>query len=134
MILGKNIVCGSINQDDSKFDKEPGELSAAIAVVALSMTLVHKTKTWSRPIINDIIELGNELYEESKRVFADEFDPWEDKIDIDKVKKDFNIGWLNVNFELRLRSQSGIFDSKNSVVPNLRKCMYNKLYSVSYIT
>lgn len=88
------------------------------------MTLLHKTKTWSRPIIDDIIELGNELYEESKFYMVDEFDPWEDKINLDKVKKDFNIGLIKANFELRLTTQSGIFDSKRSPVPCLRKCKY----------
>lgn len=120
--IGKSIVCGSITQENPKFGKEPSELSAPIAVIALAMTLLHKTKTWSRPVIDDIIELGNELYEESKAYMVDEFDPWEDKIDLDKVKKDFSIGLIKANFDLRLTTQSGIFNSKRSPVPCLRKC------------
>lgn len=92
------------------------------------MTLLHKTKTWSRPIVDEILELGNELYEESKGVISDQFDSWEDKIDLEKVKKDFNIGLVKANFELRLTSQTGIFDSKNSVIPNIRKCKLNDFH------
>lgn len=123
MLLGKRIVRGGFNQEHPKYGKKPNELSSTIAVVALSMTLLHKTKTWSPPIIDEILELGNELYEESKLYIADEFDPWEDKIDLEKIKKDFSLGSTKVNFELRLTTQSGIFDAKNSAVPNLRKCI-----------
>lgn len=122
--LGKKIVRGSITQEDPKFGKQPSELSGTTAVIALTMTLLHKTETWSKSIINDIIELGNELYEESKASLRGEFDPWEDKIDLETIKKDFNIGLLKMNFELRLTTQSGIMDSKRPAVPNLRKCRY----------
>lgn len=85
------------------------------------MTLLHKTNTWSKPIIDEIIELGNELYEASKMSLRGEFDPWQDRIDLENIKKDFNVGLIRANFELRLTTQSGIFDSKHSAVPNLRK-------------
>lgn len=93
-------------------------MSSTIAVIALAMTLVHKTYTWSKPIINDIIELGNELYEET---IGSMDDPWAEKIELENIKTDFNIGLIKANFEVRLTTKSGILDSKVTAVPNLRK-------------
>lgn len=33
-------------------------MSAPIAIVALTMSLIHKPENWSRPIIDDIVTLG----------------------------------------------------------------------------
>ncbi|CAH1118614.1 unnamed protein product [Phaedon cochleariae] len=118
---GKSIVRGTISQEDPKFAKEPNTMSVPIAIIALTMTCLHKTRTWSKPIVDDIVELGAVLYEDSVRELGYDFDPWQDKLDIYKVKKDYQIGVLEANCELRLLDQRGIIDTKDPTVLNLRQ-------------
>lgn len=59
VVPGKSIIRGSINQEDGRFGKAPNAMSAPIAVVALTMSLVHKPENWTKPIVDDIIVLGS---------------------------------------------------------------------------
>ncbi|KAJ8954144.1 hypothetical protein NQ318_005738 [Aromia moschata] len=121
VIPGKCIVRGTISQEDPKFEKEPNVLSAPVAVIALTMSLVHKADTWSRPIVDEIIEIGAELYEESKVAAGFDFNPWEQKMDVSMVKNDYMVGVLKANCELRTMDQKGIIDIKDPEILNLRQ-------------
>ncbi|XP_074039685.1 uncharacterized protein [Leptinotarsa decemlineata] len=121
VIPGKCILKGTISQDDPKFGKEPGVMSSPIAFIALTMTLLHKTNTWSKLMIDNIIEVGADLYDESIDNLGYDFNPWEEKLDIYRVNNDYKIGVLKANCELRTTDQKGIIDSKEYSVLNLRR-------------
>lgn len=118
--LGKTIVRGSINQDDPKFGKHPSALSLPIAFIALTMTLIHKTQIWSKPILDDIIEIGNELYDISVDSLGFDFNPWEDKLNVCQVKHDFFVGVLRANLEVRTMDQKGVIEPPDPCTFNLR--------------
>ncbi|XP_019769617.1 uncharacterized protein LOC109544047 isoform X1 [Dendroctonus ponderosae] len=123
VIPGKSIIRGTITQEDPKFGKGPNTMSAPIAVVALTMSLIHKPENWSRPIIDDIVTLGAELYEDSVNDLGFDFNPWEDTLDVYRVKHDFKLGVVKANCELRQTDQKGYIDCKESDMQNLRQGM-----------
>lgn len=118
---GKRVLRGTVSQDDEKFDKGKNVLCAPIAIVALTMTLIHKCATWSGPILDEIVTVGDELYNASLDSLGFKFNPWERKLDIELVQNDFKIGVLKANFELRHTDQRGIIDIKSSHMRNLRQ-------------
>ncbi|XP_056633874.1 uncharacterized protein LOC130443328 [Diorhabda sublineata] len=118
---GKSIVRGSIHQDDPKFDRMKNSMSAPIAIVALTMTLIHKTNTWSKPIIDEIIEIGSELYDDSVETLGYDFNQWEDKLVIENVNTHYNIGVLKASCEIRMSDVKGIIDIKDPNTFNLRQ-------------
>ncbi|XP_023310426.1 uncharacterized protein LOC111691585 [Anoplophora glabripennis] len=121
VVAGKCIVRGNFSVVDPKFNVSPFLLSAPIAVIALTMSLVHKPNTWSRPMVDDILQLGVELSEESIHDLGYEFNPWEDFLDISRIKNDYSIGVLKANCEFRSRDQKGIIDGKDKYSINLRQ-------------
>ncbi|XP_050312068.1 uncharacterized protein LOC126747451 [Anthonomus grandis grandis] len=123
VLPGKKIIRGSISQEDPRFGKGPNVMSAPIAVVALTMSLIHKPETWARPIIDDIVVLGSELYEDSVNELGFDFNPWEDTLDIYRVKRDYKLGVVKANCELRPTDQRGYIDNKESGMQNLRQGM-----------
>ncbi|CAH1989161.1 unnamed protein product [Acanthoscelides obtectus] len=118
---GKTIVRGTISQEDPKFGKGQYVMSAPIAFVALTMSLIHNASVWSKPIIDDIIELGHELYEESLLTLDYDYNPWEGVMDVHMVNNDYTIGVLKANCELRNTIQKGIIDAKRENILNLRQ-------------
>ncbi|KAG5865092.1 hypothetical protein JTB14_025599, partial [Gonioctena quinquepunctata] len=118
---GKSIVRGTLSQDDPKFGKNSGVMSSPIAIIALTMSLLHKTNSWSKPIIDNILEIGEELYEDSLDSLGYDFNPWEDKLDIHRVKNDYKIGMLKANCELRFTERTGLLDTKDPTSLNLRQ-------------
>nr|CAH7728598.1 unnamed protein product [Callosobruchus chinensis] len=118
---GKTIVRGTISQEDPKFGKGQYVMSAPIAFIALTMSLVHNASVWSKPIIDDIIELGAELYEESLLTLEYDYNPWEEVMDVHRVNNDYTIGVLKANCELRNTIQKGIIDAKSGQIQNLRQ-------------
>lgn len=96
-------------------------MSGPIAIVALTMSLIHKPNTWSKPLVDDILRLGAELSDESVNELGYEFNPWEDVLDVLKVKNDYRIGVLKANCEFRNRDQKGVIDTKDPHVLNLRQ-------------
>lgn len=123
VIPGKCVLRATINQNDQRFKKE-GEnvLSAPIAVVALTITLIHKVQNWSTPLLDEIIELGNDLYEATVDELGYDYNPWEQQMSLTMVKNDFKIGVFKVSCELRHADQKGIIDIKASThTLNLRQ-------------
>lgn len=118
---GKRVLRGTMNQDDEKFGKGENVLCAPIAIVALTMTLIHKCANWSTPIIDEILTVGNELYNSSLDTLGFGFNPWEQQLLPELVQNDFYVGVVKANFELRHTDQRGVIDIKSSHVPNLRQ-------------
>lgn len=106
---------------DPKFAQNSAFLSAPIAIIALTMSLIHKPNTWSKPLVDDILQLGSDLSDESINELGYDFNPWEDALDISKVKNDYNIGILKANCEFRNKDQKGVIDGKDKYVLNLRQ-------------
>ncbi|KAL1502116.1 hypothetical protein ABEB36_007308 [Hypothenemus hampei] len=123
ILPGKSIIRGTINQEDPRFGKGFNTLSAPIAIVALTMSLIHKPENWSRPVIDEIVTLGAELYENSVNELGFDFNPWEDKLDIYRVKRDFKLGIVKANCEIRHMDQRGYIDVKDAEMQNLRQGM-----------
>lgn len=127
---GIAILRGSMEINSEKFETTiPNDISAPIAFIALTMPFVHKVSTWSKPIVDEILMLGYELYVDSINDLGFDFNPWEDKMDIYKVKTIFNIGVVKVSAELRETEQHGVIDSKDE--SNLRN---GKFYSIGDLT
>lgn len=122
VIPGKCVLRATINQNDKKFKRE-GEnvLCAPIAVVALATTLIHKVQNWSTPLLDEIIEVGNELYEATMDELGFDFNPWEQGLTVNMVKNDFKLGVFKTSCELRHADQKGIIDIKASQTQNLRQ-------------
>lgn len=122
VIPGKCVLRATINQNDPKFKKEGNNiLCAPIAVVALTMTLIHKVQNWSTPLLDEIIQLGNDLYEATADELGFEYNPWEQEMTLNMVKNDFKIGVFKASCELRHADQRGIIDIKASHTQNLRQ-------------
>ncbi|XP_030747483.1 uncharacterized protein LOC115875982 isoform X2 [Sitophilus oryzae] len=121
VVPGKLIIRGTISQEDPRFGKGPNVMSAPIAIVALTMSIIHKPENWSRPIVDEIVILGSELYEDSVNELGFDFNPWQDSLDIYKVRNDFKLGVINVSCEFRNTDQKGYIDGKHSGSKNLRE-------------
>lgn len=120
---GKRVLRGTISQDEEKFGKGKNALCAPIAIVALTMTLIHKCAKWSTPIIDEIITVGDELYTTSLDSLGFGFNPWEQNLTPELVQNDYYVGVVKANFELRHTDQRGFIDIKSSHIPNLRQGM-----------
>jgi hypothetical protein len=118
---GKNILRGEVKLDCTKYDRGVHIHSAAIAFVALALSLNKEPDTWTKIIINEILTVGEELYNDTIDKLGTKFNPWADKLDICRVNTDFMIGRLKVNTAIRFTEQRGIVDVKNSKTPNLRQ-------------
>lgn len=121
---GKKVLSGSISQNDRQFDKPKGVLSAPVAVVALTFTLVHQCTTWTKPIVDEILVNGNELYDKSVESMGYAYNPWTQQLTLELVKNDYKVGKLKANCELRKTDQRGIIDIKDSPILNLRQGMH----------
>lgn len=122
VIPGKCVLRATINQDDEKFKREgKNVLCAPIAMVALTMTLIHKVQNWSTPLLDEIIEVGNELYDVTADELGFEYNPWEQEMTLNLVKNDFKVGVFKASCELRNADQRGIIDCKASHTQNLRQ-------------
>lgn len=117
---GKCILRGAISQEDPKFGRGRNVQCAPIAIMALSMTLVHKTDQWTKPIVEEIVTLGDELYVASLDSLGFAFNPWEQGMSAELVNKDYKVGVLRANCELRNADQRGIIDIKHPKITNLR--------------
>ncbi|XP_044763345.1 uncharacterized protein LOC123320203 [Coccinella septempunctata] len=121
VIPGKTILRGSYSQDDPKFGKGENVLSAPVAYIALTMSLIHKPETWSKPIVDEVISVADELFEHTVCETGPGFNPWEDAMDPYTVAKDYRVGVLQANLQIRNTDQTGILDIRDTVVLNLRQ-------------
>lgn len=64
---------------------------------------------------------GSELYEDSVNDLGFDFNPWEDTLDVYRVKHDFKLGVVKANCELRQTDQKGYIDCKDCDMQNLRQ-------------
>ncbi|GJQ78158.1 hypothetical protein Trydic_g2490 [Trypoxylus dichotomus] len=123
VLPGKCIVRGSISQENPMFGRRWNAQLAPMAYVALAMTLVHRCIFWTKPIIDEIIKIGDQLYGTTLDNLGFEFNPWEETLTLDDTPNTFKIGALNVDCELRPNDQRGIINVKNSNVLNLREAL-----------
>ncbi|XP_044260521.1 uncharacterized protein LOC123008654 [Tribolium madens] len=121
VMAGKSILRGDVKLDCTKFDRGVHINSAAIAFVALALSLSKDPETWTKIIIREILTVGEELHNDSIDRLEGKFDPWKDRLGVRQVKTDFSIGRLKVNCALRFTEQKGIVDVKNTKTPNLRQ-------------
>lgn len=121
VIPGKTILRGSMAQDDPRFGKGENVLGAPIAYVALTMSLIHKPDTWSKPIVDEVLCVGDELFGLTCKEAGPDFNPWEDSVNPHSVVKDYRVGVLQANLQIRNNDQSGILDIRDTVVLNLRQ-------------
>lgn len=121
VVPGKHIVRGSLNQEDHRFGRGQNVQSAAVALVALAMSLIHRSCNWTKPIVDEIVTIGDETYARALETLGFSFDPWEQIMTIDIVPPDFTIGGLKINCELRETTQRGIVDIKDPKTSNIRQ-------------
>lgn len=100
--------------------------------MALSMTLVHKTDQWTKPIVDEIVTLGDELYVASLDSLGFAFNPWEQGMSAELVNKDYMVGVLRANCELRSADQRGIVDIKHPKITNLRAGLRSLKHELYY--
>lgn len=119
---GKTIVRGTISQESPVFGRKLNAQFAPIAFVALAMTLVHRCMFWTKPIIDEIVTIGDRLYASTLDDLGYEFNPWEQELTLDLTPTTFKIGTVKVDCELRPYDQTGIVNIKNSSqTSNLRQ-------------
>ena len=118
---GKTIVRGTLAQDHKRFGRKPNAQSAPMAFVALGMALVHKCMFWTKPIVDEIVMAGDKLYEDALDMLGFSFNPWEEELSVDLVPRDFKLGSLKVNCEVRPYDQEGILFTRHSKTLNLRQ-------------
>ncbi|RZC38818.1 uncharacterized protein BDFB_004743, partial [Asbolus verrucosus] len=121
VMAGKHILRGTSKLDCTKFDRGVHLHSSAIAFAALAVSLAMEPDTWTRMLINEILEIGEELYSDTIERLSSKFNAWEDRLDIYRLNTDFKVGSLKANCALRFREQRGVVDVKNAKVPNLRQ-------------
>ncbi|XP_022903715.2 uncharacterized protein [Onthophagus taurus] len=117
---GKSIVRGGISQQDPVFKRQANSQCAAVAFVALAMTLVHNPAFWTKPIIDEIVRIGDALYGVALDNLGYSFNPWEQALTVEFVPKDFKIGELKASCEIRENEQIGVVDALHTKVQNLR--------------
>lgn len=125
IVPGRYIVRGSISQEDPKFGRRLNAQLAPMAYVALAMTLVHRCMFWTKPIIDEIVTIGDQLYGDTLDSLGFEFNPWEDVLTLDETPTNFKIGSLTADCELRPYDQRGVINVKNSNILNLRQGKYD---------
>lgn len=118
---GKRIIRGTLSQEDALFGRGENVQSACVALVALAMSLIHRCCNWSRPIIDEIVCIGDEVYANALDKLGFSFNPWEQKMTLEYVPPDFIVGELKANCELRDTTQNGIFNIKDAKIQNLRQ-------------
>lgn len=96
IVPGKCILSGSFSLNNPKFGKPNNVLAGPAALVALGMGKIHRTQNWTRPILDDILCNANKLYELSRETLGFSFNPWEDTMFVELVKKEFNIGSMHI--------------------------------------
>ncbi|XP_017785371.1 PREDICTED: uncharacterized protein LOC108568673 [Nicrophorus vespilloides] len=114
------MIRGGIHQDHHIFGRGTNAQCAPIALVSLAMTLVHNCEYWTRPIIDEIICIGDSIYGNALDRCDLDFNPWEEKMTIAMAPNDFKIGKIKVNCERRHTEQRGIIDIKDPTILNLR--------------
>ncbi|KAB0791417.1 hypothetical protein PPYR_03217 [Photinus pyralis] len=122
---GKHILRGTFSQEDDKFGRGRNVQSAPVAIIALSMSLVHNPSTWTTPIVDDILYLGDELYMSTLESLGYEYNPWEQGLTVHLVNKDYKVGLLRANFGLRTTDQRGMIDIKHPSIMNIRQGLEN---------
>ncbi|KAK9886347.1 hypothetical protein WA026_015864 [Henosepilachna vigintioctopunctata] len=121
IVTGKSILRGGLSQDDPKFGRIGNALSAPVAYVALTMSLIHKPATWSKPIVDEVISVGDELFTQTAKEAGTSFNPWEHTMDPYMVSKDYRVGVLQANIQLKKNEQSGILEIRDPKILNLRQ-------------
>lgn len=127
VVPGKRIIRGTISQEDPQFRRGENVQSACMALVALAMSLIHRCCNWTRPIINEIVYIGDDVYTNALDKLGFSFNPWEQKMTLEYVPPDFVIGDLKANCELRDTTQTGIFNIKDPKIQNLRQSITLKI-------
>lgn len=118
---GKLILSGNFNMNNPKFGKATNAACCANALVAQGMSLIHKPEMWTKPIIDEVVTQANILYEISKEDMPN-FNQFEDKMDILKVKKKFKIGCNQVVCDVdEDNTQKGVLCIKHPNIYNLRR-------------
>lgn len=117
---GKRILRGNISQEDPRFGRGKNVQSLPIAVMALTVSLLHKPQSWTKPIIDDVLVLGDELYVATLDTLGFEYNPWEQSMTVHLVNKDYKVGTLRANCQLRSTDQRGIIDIKHPKIINIR--------------
>ncbi|KAL3271902.1 hypothetical protein HHI36_022372 [Cryptolaemus montrouzieri] len=85
------------------------------------MALIHKPVTWSKPIVDEVITVADELFAHTIKEAGPGFNPWETSMDPYNVAKDYRVGVLQANCQLRATTQTGILDISDPYTLNLRQ-------------
>lgn len=92
-----------------------------MSLVALAMSFIHRCSNWTKPIIDEIVDIGDEVYAKALDKLGFSFNPWEETMTLERVPPDFIIGELKINCELRDTTQTGIFNIKDPKILNIRQ-------------
>lgn len=76
-------------------------MAAANAIVALAMSHIHKTQTWTKLIVDEVIINSYTLYRQSVEILAYQFNSWEDVMTLNLVNSEFVIGVNVVNWGMQ---------------------------------
>lgn len=120
IVPGKRIISGSISIESEKYVHMEKDQSASVNLVALAMTLIHRTENWTKAIIDETVRIGAEVYQEQLDSYLSNHNKFEQRMTIFLATTDFKIGSIQVNCQLRNSDQRGIVDMKSARVPNLR--------------
>lgn len=85
------------------------------------MSLIHRCNIWTRPLIDEIVLIGDDVYANALETLGFSFNPWEQVMTLEHVPPDFILGDLKANCELRDTTQQGIFNIKDPKIQNLRQ-------------
>lgn len=102
------ILRATVHQSDPKYSKYAGQQSVGVAVMALTMLRIYKTKTWIPKILDNILSAGTLLYREIVKSIGSnevvELSHIPEKIELDK--KQFTPDIEEFSVIGKLRSQS----------------------------
>lgn len=67
----KAILRASYSQEDARFKINKGKQTIPNTMVALGMTNVYPTAVWNKDIMNEVLTIGNQLYQNSMEVLRE---------------------------------------------------------------
>lgn len=105
------IVHGCIAEDCCKFKWHRNPPTACNCIAALATSRAHSVEYWTPKTIDQVLILGDKIYEETLDALADEFNPVKDRILPQKVIKNFLMSGILVHVEMELVC-TGIVNSK----------------------
>lgn len=119
---GKAILRGGNKPKCDDFSRGVHIHSSPIGLVALALSKIRDPLTWTKLIVDQVVEFGREVYEETLEKLGDRFNRWEHDLEVADTNHDFQVGVVRVNWDVPPEERIwGKINVKNSPILNLRQ-------------